>query len=124
MLDDIVEWATALVEALGPLGVGFLVVLENLSPPIPSEVVLPMAGFVAATGGADLTVMIAAATIGSLVGAYLSTASPQPSVRCVFVASSPNTDVGLGSPRMTSIDRRHGSMVERTERSCSVAASP
>ncbi|HET9260687.1 MAG TPA: DedA family protein [Acidimicrobiia bacterium] len=71
MLDDIVEWATALVEALGPLGVGFLVVLENLFPPIPSEVVLPMAGFVAATGGADLTVMIAAATIGSLVGAYL-----------------------------------------------------
>ncbi|HEU4318638.1 MAG TPA: DedA family protein [Acidimicrobiia bacterium] len=70
-LDGIVEWATELVEALGPLGVGLLVVLENLFPPIPSEVVLPLAGFVSATGGADLTVMIGAATIGSLVGSYL-----------------------------------------------------
>ena len=60
-----------MVESLGPIGVALLVVLENLFPPIPSEIVLPIAGFVAATGGADLAVMIAAATVGSLVGAGL-----------------------------------------------------
>ena len=70
-LDRIVEWATSLVETLGPFGVGVLVVLENLFPPIPSEIVLPLAGFVAATGDADLLVMIAAATIGSVVGGCL-----------------------------------------------------
>lgn len=70
-IERIVEWATSLVETLGPFGVAFLVVLENLFPPIPSEIVLPLAGFVAATGDADLFVMIGAATIGSVVGAYL-----------------------------------------------------
>lgn len=71
MLERIVEWATAVVEALGPIGVAALVTLENLFPPIPSEIVLPLAGFVAATGDSNLVVMIAAATIGSMVGAYL-----------------------------------------------------
>jgi len=70
-LERIIDWATSLVETLGPFGVAVLVVLENLFPPIPSEIVLPLAGFVAATGEADLVVMIAAATIGSIVGAYL-----------------------------------------------------
>lgn len=71
MLERIAEWATSVVEALGPVGVATLVIIENVFPPIPSEIVLPLAGFVAATGEADLLVMIAAATIGSLIGAYL-----------------------------------------------------
>jgi len=71
MLDRIADWAISVVEALGPVGVAALVVLENIFPPIPSEIVLPLAGFVAATGDADLVVMIVAATIGSLIGAYL-----------------------------------------------------
>lgn len=71
MLERIAEWATSVVEALGPMGVATLVIIENVFPPIPSEIVLPLAGFVAATGEADLLVMIAAATIGSLIGAYL-----------------------------------------------------
>lgn len=71
MLERIAEWATSVVEALGPVGVATLVIIENVFPPIPSEIVLPLAGFVAATGEADLVVMIVAATIGSLIGAYL-----------------------------------------------------
>lgn len=71
MLDSIVDWALSVVESLGPAGVAVLVVLENLFPPIPSELILPLAGFVAATGGASLGVMIGAATIGSLIGAGL-----------------------------------------------------
>ena len=71
MLDGLVEWVTSVVETLGYGGVAFLVALENLFPPIPSEVVLPLAGFVAANGDASFWGMVAAATIGSMVGAFL-----------------------------------------------------
>lgn len=71
MLDGLVEWVTSVVETLGYGGVAFLVALENLFPPIPSEVVLPLAGFVAAGGQASLVGMIVAATIGSMVGAFV-----------------------------------------------------
>lgn len=71
MLDGLVDWVTSVVETLGYGGVAFLVALENLFPPIPSEVVLPLAGFVASGGDASLVGMIVAATIGSMVGAFL-----------------------------------------------------
>jgi membrane protein DedA with SNARE-associated domain len=71
VLDGLVDWVTSVVETLGYGGVAFLVALENLFPPIPSEVVLPLAGFVAAGGGASVVGMIIAATIGSMVGAYV-----------------------------------------------------
>ena len=58
------------MERLGYIGVALIVALENLFPPIPSEVVLPLAGFVAARGDATVPGMIVAATIGSLVGAW------------------------------------------------------
>jgi membrane protein DedA with SNARE-associated domain len=53
------------------VGVGFLVVLESVLPPIPAEVILPLAGFVAGEGEASLPGMILAATVGSVVGAWL-----------------------------------------------------
>jgi membrane protein DedA with SNARE-associated domain len=71
LLDGLVDWVTSMVETLGYGGVAFLVALENLFPPIPSEVVLPLAGFVASGGDASLVGMIVAATIGSMVGAFL-----------------------------------------------------
>lgn len=71
MLEGLVDWATSVMETLGYGGVAFLVALENLFPPIPSEVVLPLAGFVAAGGEASLVGMIIAATIGSVVGAFI-----------------------------------------------------
>ncbi len=59
-----------MVESLGYWGVAALVALENLFPPIPSEVILPLAGFVAVEGDASVVGMVIAATIGSMVGAY------------------------------------------------------
>lgn len=47
-----------------------LVALENLFPPIPSELVLPLAGFIAASGNASVGGMVVAATVGSMTGAY------------------------------------------------------
>ena len=70
MLDSLATFVTDLVESLGYPGVALLVAVENVFPPIPSEVVLPLAGFVAGRGDASLIGMIIAATIGSVVGAW------------------------------------------------------
>ena len=59
------------VDALGAVGVGLMVLLENLFPPIPSEVVLPLAGFLAGQGRMSLTAVLVAATAGSVLGALL-----------------------------------------------------
>lgn len=71
MLDDLTDWVTDVIDALGYVGVAFLVALESVFPPIPSEVVLPLAGFVAGRGDASLPGMIAASTVGSVVGALV-----------------------------------------------------
>lgn len=69
MLEDLTNWAADVVENLGYLGVALLVALENVFPPIPSEVVLGLAGYTASRGDASVVGMIIAATIGSVVGA-------------------------------------------------------
>ena len=73
MLSGLAEWVTDVIERLGYVGVALLVFLENLFPPIPSEVVLPFAGFVASDDESvpELIGMIIAATIGSIAGALL-----------------------------------------------------
>jgi membrane protein DedA with SNARE-associated domain len=71
MTGTLETWVVEVVEALGYLGVGLLVALESIFPPIPSEIVLPLAGFVTANGEASFLGMVAAATAGSLAGAYV-----------------------------------------------------
>ncbi|MGE3326457.1 MAG: DedA family protein [Acidimicrobiia bacterium] len=71
MLENLTDWATGIVERLGYLGVAMLVALENVFPPIPSEVVLGLAGYTASRGDAWVVGMIIAATIGSVVGAWI-----------------------------------------------------
>ena len=62
------RWVTSTIEALGYTGIAALTFLENMFPPIPSELVIPLAGFVAAQGVLRLDLVIAAATAGSLAG--------------------------------------------------------
>ena len=69
LLEPIVQAVVSLVGALGAPGVGIAVAPENLFPPIPSEVILPSAGFAAASGSMGLVSAIVWATIGSVVGA-------------------------------------------------------
>lgn len=69
LLEPIVQAVVSLVGALGAPGVGIAVAAENLFPPIPSEVILPSAGFAAASGSMGLVSAIVWATIGSVVGA-------------------------------------------------------
>ncbi|WP_263119586.1 DedA family protein [Cellulomonas sp. RIT-PI-Y] len=70
-LTGLAGWVVSVVEALGPLGVGLLVALENLFPPIPSEVVLPVAGYVASQGQMSLGWAIVGATLGAVLGAWV-----------------------------------------------------
>ena len=65
----ITGYVTGLVEGLGGPGAGLAVALENLFPPIPSEVILPLAGFAASRGDLSLTGAIFWTTLGSVVGA-------------------------------------------------------
>jgi membrane protein DedA with SNARE-associated domain len=70
-MNDLTDLVTDIIEALGPVGVAILVAIENVFPPIPSEVVLPLAGFVAGRGDASFIAMVLGATVGSVVGAWI-----------------------------------------------------
>lgn len=65
------DWVVDVVERLGALGVGLLIFLENVLPPIPSEVILPFAGFTAEQGKLNAGAAWVAATLGALAGALL-----------------------------------------------------
>ena len=87
------------MDALGYTGVALLVAIENLFPPIPSEIVLSLAGFYASRGDATVLGMIAAATAGSLVGAWV-----------LFGLA-----VLFGQERLRALVRRYGRWLRITE---------
>ena len=62
------DWVVRLIEQSGYLGVGFLMFLETIFPPIPSEVIMPVAGMAAAQGKMSLTLTIASGTAGAMLG--------------------------------------------------------
>ncbi len=64
------EWIITLIEDAGYLGVGFLMFLETVFPPIPSEVIMTVSGLAAARGKMDITGVIAAGTAGAMLGNY------------------------------------------------------
>lgn len=66
-----IDWITTLIDDSGPLGVALLMFLENVFPPIPSELIMPLAGFNAAMGRMSLVAVIIAGTLGSLAGALV-----------------------------------------------------
>lgn len=68
---NIVEWAVETMDRFGALGVALLIFLENLFPPIPSEVILPLAGVAAAGPNQTYMGMLLASVAGSIVGAWL-----------------------------------------------------
>lgn len=64
-----VAWIEQLMSSLGYLGIVALMFLENVFPPIPSELIMPLAGFTAARGDLSLVGVILAGTLGSVLGA-------------------------------------------------------
>jgi membrane protein DedA with SNARE-associated domain len=98
MLDG---WVRSLVESGGLAGVAFLMALENVVPPIPSEIVMPLAGFAASTGELTLPGVIAAGVAGSVGGALALYA----------------LGAWLGGERLERLAERHGRwlLVERRD---------
>lgn len=70
-LDGVAGWAVDLMERLGPVGAAVVIAAENLFPPLPSEVILPLAGFTASQGSFTLAEALVWTTVGSVVGATL-----------------------------------------------------
>lgn len=70
-LTALVDWAVSLMELIGPAGAGIAIALENLFPPLPSEVILPMAGLTASRGTFTIAEALIWTTLGSIVGAFL-----------------------------------------------------
>jgi len=65
------EWVTRTMEALGYWGIGLLMFLENLFPPIPSELIMPLAGFTVAQGKMQFAPAVVAGVVGTVLGAML-----------------------------------------------------
>ena len=70
-MQGIIDGIIHLMEVMGAPGVGIAILLENLFPPIPSEVVLPLAGFTIAQGSLTFWPTFIWATAGSIIGAWL-----------------------------------------------------
>jgi membrane protein DedA with SNARE-associated domain len=64
------EWIINLIDQTGYLGVAFLMFLETVFPPIPSEVIMPVSGLAAARGKMDIMGVIASGTAGAMLGNY------------------------------------------------------
>lgn len=65
------DWIASTINFLGYWGIVLLMFLENLFPPIPSELIMPLAGFTTTQGKLSITFVIVAGTVGSLLGALM-----------------------------------------------------
>ncbi|NMR30050.1 DedA family protein [Crystallibacter degradans] len=70
-LTGVAQWAVNMMETIGAPGAGLAIALENLFPPLPSEVILPLAGFTASRGNFTLIEALLWTTLGSVLGAWL-----------------------------------------------------
>ena len=68
---DLGDWIREVIVAGGYVGLCVLILLENLFPPIPSELILPLAGFLVSAGEFDYGLAVLAATVGSTLGAIV-----------------------------------------------------
>lgn len=64
-----VEWITSTMNSLGYWGIGLMMFLENLFPPIPSELIMPLAGFTVAQGKLEFVPVVVAGVVGTVLGA-------------------------------------------------------
>lgn len=69
--DGLAGWTVDLMDRLGLFGAALAVSLDNFFPPIPSEIILPLAGFAASQGTFSLTGALVATTAGSVFGAVV-----------------------------------------------------
>ena len=68
-LGGILGWAESVINVSGEWGVGLLVLLETVFPPLPSEAILPLAGYLTQRGGLSLPLVVFTSTLGAYLGA-------------------------------------------------------
>ncbi len=68
-MSNISDWVLAIMAKFGYFGIVFAMFAENVFPPIPSEVIMPAAGFAASNGDLNLILVILAGTLGAVLGA-------------------------------------------------------
>jgi membrane protein DedA with SNARE-associated domain len=116
LLEGLQEWITAIITTIGYPGITFVMFAENLFPPIPSELVMPFAGFLVAQGEFNLVLTILAGTLGSVLGAvalyYIGLLAGETLVRPFFrrfgkwfLLSEADLDKALGA------FTRHGDLI-------------
>jgi membrane protein DedA with SNARE-associated domain len=72
LTEFIIHYATAFIEKTGLLGIGLLMTLESMVAPVPSEGVMPFAGFLWFEGKFSFWPIVIASTVGSLIGSLIS----------------------------------------------------
>lgn len=71
LIDAMASWIQSLITALGLPGIALAMFLETVFPPIPSELIMPLAGYTAARGSIPLPGAILAGTLGAVLGALV-----------------------------------------------------
>ncbi len=69
MAQWLLEWIPQVMERLGYFGIGLLMFMENLFPPIPSELIMPLAGFTVSKGALNFQYAVLAGVVGTVIGA-------------------------------------------------------
>ena len=72
MLHEVINWLITTIGALGYTGIFLLMALESSIVPIPSEIIMPPAGYLVQQGQMNMALVILSGTLGSLFGAYLN----------------------------------------------------
>jgi len=72
MIAGLIDWVLAVTQGLGYFGVGILMAVESSFLPLPSEIVIPPAAYLASQGKMDLFLIIIAGVIGSVLGATIN----------------------------------------------------
>ncbi|WP_201276222.1 DedA family protein [Methylotetracoccus oryzae] len=70
MLHELINWLVTTIGSMGYWGIFLLMAMESSVIPIPSEIVMPPAGYLVQQGQMNMTLVILSGTLGSLVGAY------------------------------------------------------
>ncbi|HEX2145004.1 MAG TPA: DedA family protein [Glycomyces sp.] len=68
---DLIQWVLSLIDNLGEVGVGLALAIESVFPPIPSELILPVAGYLAWDNKMNFWLVMFFAALGSMAGAYI-----------------------------------------------------
>ena len=92
------DWVIDVIGQLGYAGIVLLMLAENLFPPLPSELIMPFAGFLAARGEMHPALVVAFGTLGSLLGA----------LPWYFLGRK------VGAGRLKDLARRHGRWIALT----------